>query len=115
MLDHGFEHLRRSDDEAGLAARAPDDAFLYARHLFESGLHPEIAARHHHAVGDIEDRFDIVGSLGLLDFGDDRHRAAAQPVAELQDILGAAHERERHEIDARVEAEVKIGQVLLGE
>ena len=36
-------------------ARA-DDLLLHARHLLERHLEPEIAARDHHAIGDVEDR-----------------------------------------------------------
>ena len=108
VLDHRLQHLGGGDHESALAARAADDRLLNARHLLERGLDAEIAARHHHAVGDVEDRLDVLPAFGLFDLGDDRDRTAAQPVAQLLHVAGGAHERERDHIDAGRQPEMQI-------
>ena len=55
-------------------AGAADDLLLDPRHLFERQLEAEIAARHHHALGDLEDRVEILDACGTLDLRDQRHR-----------------------------------------
>ena len=72
LLDHGFQHLGRGDHESAFAPRAADDRFLNARHPLQRNLHAQIAARHHHAVGHVENGLDIVPAFGLLDLGHDR-------------------------------------------
>ena len=56
------------------SARAPrDDRLLDARDLLERTLEPEIAARHHHAVGRRQDRVEVLERLRPLDLRDERH------------------------------------------
>ena len=49
---HRFEHLRRHDHRHAAAAGDPQHLLLHLRHVLERHLESEIAARHHHGIGD---------------------------------------------------------------
>ena len=74
-------------------------------------LDAEVAARDHHAVGGLDDLLGALDRLRLLDLGDQRQ---ARVLAHARDVLGAAHERERDEVDADRLAEASMLEVLLG-
>ena len=58
-----------------------------------------------------------VDGLRLLDLGDDRDLAAllGHDLVHAVDVVGVAHERERDEVGAELEAPAQVGLVLLGE
>ncbi len=78
-----------------------DDAFLPDRHRRRVDFHAKVAARHHDRVGRGDDL--VVGRerLLLLDLGDHELVAAGgrDELLELANVVGAAHERERHVVD----------------
>ena len=55
------------------AARRAQHLLLDARHVLERHLEAEVAARHHHRVGGVEDLVEPVDRLGAFELGDDRH------------------------------------------
>ena len=55
---------------AGVAAGA-DDELLDQRDVGGADLDAQVAARHHHRVGDCDDVVEVLDRLGLLDLGDD--------------------------------------------
>jgi hypothetical protein len=95
--DHRVEHLRRGDRGAGERAGERDHLLLHDRDLPDLHLDPEVAARDHHAVGGAHDLLGPLHRLRLLDLGDQRQ---PRVLAQERDVLGAAHERQRDEVDA---------------
>ena len=55
LVDHRLEHLCGSDHRFAGEIRLRDELFLRVRDFFDWHLHPEIAARHHDAIGGGED------------------------------------------------------------
>jgi len=55
VLDHGFEHLRGSDDGLAVLGCAADDVLLDGGNFFWREFDAEIAARDHDGVSDFED------------------------------------------------------------
>jgi hypothetical protein len=116
-LRHRLEHLGRDDDRTPDAARDGQDLPLDDRHALGRELDPEVAARHHDAVGRGHDRLEVLDRVGRLDLRDDRRGLAplARDVADELDVVGAPHEAERDVVDAAAEAEGEVLLVLLGE
>ncbi len=113
LLHHRLEHLRGRDHGlAGLAAE-PDDPLLQERHVGGPDLDAQIAARHHQAVGHGHDRVELLDRLGLLDLGD-HALAAAEPrvimLAQILDVLGPPHERERDVVDVLLDGEGEVAR-----
>src|SRR5918996_1531335 len=98
----------------GLPARRADHPLLQAGHLLGRHLHPEIAARDHDAVGEIDDLVQVVERGRLLDFDHDRGPARDQ-TARLGHVLRPLHEAERNPVDAEVERKLQIVPVLVGQ
>jgi len=94
--------------------RRADDAFLGQRHFLGRQLHAEVAARHHHRVGQAQDGVEVVQRLRLLQLGHDPG-AATGDVARLLDILRALHERQADVVGAVLQRERQILAVLLGQ
>ena len=111
---HRLEHLRRENDRAAERAGAGDDRLLDARDLLERTLEPEVAARHHDAVGGRQDRVELLERLRPLDLRDERHvgvRRAHDPPRRVA-VVGRLHEAQRHEVDAERQAELQVLFVL---
>ena len=53
------------DRFAGLV-RSRDQHFLNERHIFGRNFHAQITPRHHDAIGDFHDFFDISDAGGIL-------------------------------------------------
>ena len=98
----------------GLPARRADAGhlLLQPRHLLERHLDPEVAARHHQCIGELQDLAEPMHGLRLLDLGHDGG-AAARDLLRLGDVFRALDEGERHPVDAGVERSIEIGAVLL--
>ena len=64
-----------------------------------------------------DDLVEVVDRLRLLDLRDhgDEHALLAHHLADRLDVLGRAHERQRHEVDGEVEREPQVLDVLLRE
>ena len=88
--------------------------FCTPGHALERHLDPEIAARHHQGVGQVEDLVQPGHRLRLLDLGH-HHGAPAGDLLGLGDILRPLDERQRHPVDAGVERGLEIGAVLRGQ
>ncbi len=63
---HAFQHLRRHHDRFAQLSRRTYDALLRQGHFLGRQLHPEIAARHHHRVGQLHDGLEVLQRLRLL-------------------------------------------------
>ena len=97
--DHRFQHLGGDDHRRAAAPGGADDALLHHRHLLRRQLDAEVAAGHHDAVADVEDRLQVVDRGRLLDLGQDR-RAALDDAPQLRHVAGVLHERQRQPVDA---------------
>jgi hypothetical protein len=95
-------------------ARRPDHALLQPRHVLGRHLDPEIAARDHDAVGEIDDLVEPVDRGGLLDLDHDRGPAGDQ-AAGLGDVVGPLHEAEGDPVGAQLEAELQVLAILVGD
>ncbi len=100
-----------------LGARPFDDALLNERDLFQSQLHAQIAASHHDAFAFVQNLLQVLPALRFLDLGDHRNLRVVLLQVQLHplQIARPAHERERHEIDARLQAALQILHVFAGE
>ena len=86
-----------------------DDPLLEERHRRGADLDAEIAARDHHRVGLARIVVERLDRLGLLDLGDHVRGRAGRLDQRPQrlDVGGRAHERERDEVDAELERELR--------
>ena len=116
ITDHRIEHLRRGDDGLADAVAGGDDALLRDRDLFNRHFDTEIAARNHRAIGDIENRFQILAGLELFDLDDDRNDPPgfAHYLTQRQHIVGAFYKGEGDVIDSKLQPKPDIVLVLLG-
>ena len=71
ILDHGIQHLRGGDARFRAQLDLAQNPLLDEWDFFLPGLDAQISTRHHDRVGGLEDRFEILHRLGLLDFRDD--------------------------------------------
>ena len=79
VTDHGFHHLRGRNHHAVTLSRGGNQIFLNTNELGVTHLDTQITARHHHAVGRVNDaikQFRIGDHFGTLDFRDDRRAKA---------------------------------------
>ena len=106
-LRHRLEHLGGHDDRTPHAPRHAEDLPLDDRHALGRELDAEVAARDHDAVARGHDALEVLDRVRRLDLGDDRRGRAPRvaDLADLQDVLGAAHEAHRDVVDAAREAE----------
>lgn len=115
-LDHRIEHLRGDDDGALRADALLDDAPLRVGDRLGGELHTQVAARHHDAVGGLDDLVDVVQPLLVLDLRDDLDRA----VVGIENLLHGGHvarrtdERVRDEVDVVADGPLDEAAVLLG-
>ena len=109
-LQHRLEHLRRRDHGLARSTAEPDDPLLHERHVGGADLDAEIAARDHQPVGGRDDRIELLDRLGLLDLRD--HALAPAELgdhrAQVLDVLGAAHERERDVVGVLLDREREV-------
>ena len=95
-------------------ASAPDerdDLLLHDRDLLDRQLDAEVAARDHHAVRGAHDLLGARDRLRLLDL---RHQRQPRVLAQLDDLLGAADEAQRDDVDADPLARAHVLEVLVG-
>ena len=88
--------------------------FLRHRNLLRRQFHAEVAARHHHAVGQGQDAGQVVQRLRLLQLGHDPGAAVCDG-AGLGHVLRALHEGQAYVIHAALQGEAQILVVLLGQ
>ena len=115
VVHHRLEQVRRDDDGLAGDRALADHLALQDRQLLEGDLHPEVTARDHDGVGRREDGVEIVDPLLVLDLG---HEPLVAPgrvddAAHLLDVLRAANERQRDEVDVLLDRERDVLAVLL--
>ncbi len=113
-MDHGIQHLGGHHHGLAGGAAGADDALLQDRHGLGRHFHAQVAARHHDAVGQLDDGVQMFDGAGLFQLGHD-HGAAVHQAARLGHVLGPLHEGQRHPVHTHVQAEGQVGQVLLGQ
>ena len=112
---HRFQHLRGGDDRFADQVAAADQHLLNDRHIFGGNLDAQVAARHHHAIGHLQNIVDIADSGGIFNLGDDVAIGAArfQHPTDRQHIRGLLDERSSDEIDTLLDSEQDIQHILL--
>ena len=115
MLYHTVQHLRGCDDGLSGVITAPDDVLLDDGDLGKVDLHAHIAARHHNAVGHVEDLVDVFHAFVVFDLGHDFDEitfSAVQQAANLQYIGGAAYKGGCDEVKALLNTKQDVIAVL---
>mmetsp|Transcript_4128 Transcript_4128/g.6827 ORF Transcript_4128/g.6827 Transcript_4128/m.6827 type:complete len:416 (-) Transcript_4128:111-1358(-) len=99
--DHRFEHLSRDDTGLARVATLLDHQLLLTEDLLRRDLHPEVAARHHHAVGGLEDLVELVQALLVLNLRDNLDAGAlwTERVPNELDVRCGLHEGSRDVVD----------------
>ena len=116
-VDHRLEHLRRRNNRLPPFERAVNDPLLQQRHLGRTDLDAEVAARDHDRVRLAEDVVEHRDRFRLLDLRDHvrgRARGLDQRLQRLH-VGGRADKGERDEVDAELERELEIVDVLARE
>ena len=113
VLDHRLEHLRGDDARLAVPQRGRDQGALRDRHRLRRELDPQVAARDHDPVGRGQDRLDPVDGLGPLDLGDQGGARGPDERAQLLEIRGRAHERQRQVVGAEIGGEAGVLAVLV--
>ncbi|HRO57884.1 MAG TPA: phosphoglycerate kinase [Burkholderiaceae bacterium] len=109
VLHHRFEHLRGGDHGPRPRIGRGDDALLHQRDLREVDLDPQVAARHHHAVGRRHDGVERNKGPALLDFRHEQRRLTlGQAGAHPREILGALYERHPDPVDSLRQREIQM-------
>ena len=103
----------------GLPARlaCAMSCFLHEGHFLDRHLHAEVAARHHDAIGRLQDLIEVLQGSGALDLGDDEGLPAARcgGGAHGLDVRRRLDERLAHGVHALLQRELEAGAVVLGE
>ena len=109
ILDHRLQHLRGRDDRLAVLGGAANDVLLNGGNLFRRNFHAQIAARHHDAVGDLQNAVEVLDGLRLFELGDDPGFAAERgnAVAHQAHIFGGADEGNGDGIDAVASARTR--------
>src|SRR5699024_1054564 len=117
VLDHGIEHLGVHDDRLGVLTGDLHHALLHERNLLEWNLHTEVTAGNHDRVEGQHDGFEGRDGLRLLQLGDDRDTTSllVHDGMDEFDIRRGAHEGQGDEVNAEVQGETEILDVLLGQ
>ncbi len=82
-VDHRVEHLRGGDHGRARRVTPADDALLNDRDFFERHLDTEVTAGDHHAVGCLDDLFEVLDGTGAFNLGDDGMSTPRSPSASL--------------------------------
>ena len=117
IADHRVQHLRRHDHDLAPGAAHLDDMLLHQRNVLRRDLDPQIAARDHHAVHDVDDLRQVLDGLVGLDLRDDLHRppAALDQLADLEDVGPGLDEGDGKVLHPVLDAPGDVLLVLLGE
>ena len=94
---------------------AADDELLNGGNLFRRNFYAQVAARHHDAVGDLENGVEMLDRLRLFQLGDDPgvETEGGHAVAHQAHVFGRAHKRDGDGVDAVLKRELQIPGVLL--
>ena len=82
--------------------------------LLGTHLHAQVAARHHHAIGDFQNGVEIFNGFGLFELGDHRRVVTGAPDDGLgrDHVGGGAHEADRDVVRTVLECKTQILAVL---
>jgi hypothetical protein len=110
ILDHRFQHLRGRDHGLGVLGGAADDVLLNGGNLLRRHFHAQIAARHHDAVGHLQNGVEMLDGLRLFQLGDDPGVAAegGHAIAHQAHVFGGAHKGDGDGVDAVLERELQV-------
>ena len=77
----------------------------------------EVSSRHHHAVGNFENGFQLIESLWFFKFGNHRDILLMRRdnIFDLTDVSRRAHKRERDGINPVLQAEFQVFAVFVGQ
>ena len=117
ILDHRLEHLRRRDHRLEILRRAADDVLLNRGNLLRRNFNAQIAARHHDAVGGLQNAVEMLDGLRLFELGDDPGLAAIgrNAIAHQAHIFRGAHKRNGDRVHAILERKLEILRILFGQ
>lgn len=116
-VDHRLEHLRRDDDGLRHATGELDSALLHDRDGFERQLDTQIATGDHDRVERVDDLFERIDRLRLLDLRDDRNPDTlfGHDLVHAGDVGRVADERQRDQVGADAQAPAEVVLVLLAQ
>ena len=112
--DHRLQHLGGGDHRSPELVAERDDLLLRDRHFLERQFHAQVAARDHDGVRGADDALDILERGVLLDLCHDEH-LLRNLLAQLGDVLRAAHEAQREELQVVLDREGDVSPVLCGD
>ncbi len=117
VVDHTVQHLGGGDDGFHAADAGADHLLLDAWNLLGRDFDAQVAARNHHAVGDIENGVEVVYPFAVFDLGDDFDRAFAhiENALDRHHVVAAAHEGVGDELDVGRGCPVDELAVFFGE
>ena len=112
---HGVEHLRSDDDRLASLVALADDLFLDQRNVLGRNLNAEVTASDHDAVGDFENRIEVLDAFEVLDLRHDLHVAIVllDELADGQDVLRTLDKGSSDEIEVLLAAEDDVLRILL--
>ena len=110
--DHRLEHLGRHDHGLARAAARTHDPARDARDVLGRKLHPEIPARHHDRVGQLDDLVEPPDRGRLLELRQ-QSGAARERLTQREDIARVLHERRRHPVHAELQPQCEVLAVLV--
>ena len=116
-VHHGAEDLGSHDDRLGVLASQLDDALSGQRDLFQRALNGHVATGGHDAVEGLDDLFEVLQSLRLLDLGNDRDATAflVHDLVGAVDVGGETHEGHGDDVGAGADGPTQVGLILLGQ
>jgi len=124
LVRHRRGHSARStiigstdDDRFAQPETTFDDPALNDRQLFRRTFDPEIAARDQDDVGRGDHVVDLAHGALAFNFRHDLRGAPGflQDLPQLFEVFLFARETERNEIDAQLDSEGHVGQILFGQ
>ena len=114
--DHRLQHLRGDDRRAATAARAARSRSFWSSGTSSIGSStPRSPRATITASVTSQDLLDVLHGRLRLDLRHDRDGALAHQRPQLLHVLGVAHERLRHQVDAQVERAAEPLAVALGD
>ena len=94
--------------------RFADETLLHQRHLLKRQLDTEVAARDHHGVGHGHDLVEVLEGRRLFDLRHELDRRGNE-AAQLFDVLGTTHKREREVVHSDLHGVLDVLAILFGE
>jgi hypothetical protein len=116
-VHHGAEDFGSHDDRLGVLASQLDDALSGQRDLFQRALNGHVATGGHDAVEGLDDLFEVLQSLRLLDLGNDRDATAflVHDLVGAVDVGGETHEGHGDDVGTGADGPTQVGLILLGQ